>query len=702
LPRIADPRAVLVRSANERARHPSGRARRLPSIRIGRGRAAVLVALHAAAFLAIYLFAYAIRFEGAVPREYRDAAIGTMIPVVGAKLAVFLILGCHRGWWRSATFADLTGLAEAAALGSALGAIVLIVGRAAPISWSVLLIDWTGTTMGLCGARIGYRLLRERYGPLLSSRRLRRVLVVGTGSAGEAVVRAIGAQPQLGLKVVGVLDGDRQNHGRALAGAAVLGNPDDLATIAARSRAELVLIPTPATPGREVRTLVDTCNAAGIKAQIVPGFDALFNGGLVVRPRDVDIRDLLGREPVRLDCQGIGHLLEGRVALVTGAAGSIGSEICRQVLRFRPQRLVLLDHSENGLFFLERELAAAAGATEIVTCLASITDAARLRDLFTTHRPKVVFHAAAHKHVPLVESNPGEAVKNNILGTRTVVDEVVRSGAEAFVLISTDKAVNPTSVMGACKRLAEGYVKAVAGRTATRLITVRFGNVLGSNGSVVPIFQEQIRNGGPVTVTHPSMTRYFMTIPEAAQLVLQAARLGRGGEIFVLDMGEPVRVLDLARDMIRLSGLAEGRGIEIVHTGLRPGEKLYEELHDATEDLMPTAHPKIRVLPHRPSSLERVEAGLERLAAVMNGPNDQVVAVLRELVPDYHSVRAGTSPGAQEHDAVLRDHERDKAMALDDGRSPRRTGIRGNALEAHPAVATSQPTAAPGLLLAGS
>ena len=628
---------ALVPSADGRNCYVSQRAARFGLVPIVRVSVVVLVALHAVAFIAIYWLAHLVRFDGEIPSEFVNAAYRTMIPVVGIKLGLFILLGCHRAWWRSATFADLTGLAEVATLGSAVVAMTLVLSHVSPISVSILLIDWTGTTMGLCGARVLYRLIHERYRPLLSNCKLTRVLVVGTGSAGEAVVRAIGSQPRLGLRVVGVLDRDRGNKGRSLAGVTVLGTPDDLTSIAARCRAEVVLIPTPAISGCELRSLVDTCNVAGLKAQVLPGFDALFRGTLVVRPRDVDIRDLLGREPVRLDDQAIGDLLEDRVALVTGAAGSIGSEICRQVLRFRPRRLILLDHSENGLFFLERELASKAGETEIVPCIASITDVSRVRSLFTNYRPAVVFHAAAHKHVPLVESNPGEAVKNNILGTRVLVDEAIRSGAEAFVLISTDKAVNPTSVMGACKRLAENYVKAVAGRTSTRLMAVRFGNVLGSNGSVVPIFQEQIREGGPVTITHQNMTRYFMTIPEAAQLVLQAAQLGQGGEVFVLDMGEPVRVVDLARDMIRLSGLVEGRGIDIVYTGLRPGEKLKEELHDSSEDLLETSHPKIRVLPPKSASLELVLAGMERLAAVVNSPSDQIIALLGELLPDYRN-----------------------------------------------------------------
>jgi FlaA1/EpsC-like NDP-sugar epimerase len=322
--------------------------------------------------------------------------------------------------------------------------------------------------------------------------------------------------------------------------------------------------------------------------------------------------------------------------MVTGAAGSIGSEICRQVLAYRPRRLVLIDQSETGLFHVEREFRALGLGVDVVAAVASITDAPRLRGKFSHYQPEVVFHAAAYKHVPLMEANPGEAVKNNVRGTRILVDEAIRSGVEVFVMISTDKAVNPTSVMGASKRLAEMYVQSLSGRTSTRLVTVRFGNVLGSNGSVVPLFKEQIARGGPVTVTHPEMTRYFMTIPEATQLVLQAGALGQGGEIFVLDMGKPVKVLDLARDMIRLSGLREGREIEITFTGLRPGEKLYEELYDPAEERLLTPHPKIFRARHRPISSDfRVK--LNNLVRMAERPAHEVIAMLKELVPEYRA-----------------------------------------------------------------
>ncbi len=389
--------------------------------------------------------------------------------------------------------------------------------------------------------------------------------------------------------------------------------------------------------GKRFRRLLDECAAAGATVKVLPAIDELLDGQTDpshVLLRSVEIKDLLRREPVKLDDSAIRVLIEGRTVMVTGAGGSIGSEICRQVLRFSPRRLLLVERGENALFLVEQEFSRLDPKPAFEPLIADITDAHRMEQIFATHQPEVVFHAAAHKHVPMMEWNPAEAIKNNVLGTRQVAILADRYGVREFVAISTDKAVNPTSVMGCSKLLAERFVQAISQESKTKFIVVRFGNVLASNGSVVPTFQEQIRRGGPITVTHPGIERFFMTIPEASQLVLQAATLGSGGEIFVLDMGESVKIVDLARDLIALSGL-EPDDIEIVFTGLRPGEKLYEELYFEGERRVSTKHPKVFCAMHRPAEMPAVEALLEDLSEVIDESPQAVRAHLRDVVPEY-------------------------------------------------------------------
>jgi len=632
----------------------------------------VVLLIYAGVFAAVYTVSIDLRFDGVWPEETRWLYARTLPMVVLLKLLAVILRGSHRGWRHRATFADLVSQAEAAILGSlAVAAVSFGLQMRPSIPRLVIVFDGFLTVATLCALRGSLRLIQERYLPMIPSKKVRkRVLVVGAHDAGLGLVKEIQAQPKLGLKVVGVVDPspDAIARGRVVSGVDVVGGVAGLRGAIDRTGAELVLIPTPATPPRQLRTLVEACNAAGVKAQVVPGFDALLSGNLTFRPRDVAIDDLLGREPVRLLDDSIARLLKGKRVLVTGGAGSIGSEISRQVLDHGAARLVLYDTYENGLFHIERELNARAPETEIVPIVGSVTDAEALRGLFDEHQPHVVIHAAAHKHVPMMERNPGASVLNNAIGTRTLVDESVKAGVEVFVLISTDKAVNPTSVMGATKRLAEMYVQALAGRVPTRLVAVRFGNVLGSNGSVVPTFVEQIRWGGPVTVTHPEMTRYFMTIPEASQLVLQAAAIGDGGEIFVLDMGQPVRIVDLATDLIRLSGLEPGREIEIQFTGLRPGEKLFEELHDPDEPLEPTKHPKIGAARIKPVPLPWINDRLAELRDRARGPREAILEALAAVVPGYQGTPIEPAPepaSVSEASKTDRDAETDRDSEAD-------------------------------------
>jgi FlaA1/EpsC-like NDP-sugar epimerase len=646
-PAVGEPRDMIEAGHSPTSGSDPGRAcRRRGGDWIGRrialrSRVALVLLVNALGFLLIYLSAFVIRFDGSVPARFWGMAIASLPLVLSMKLLAVVATGSHRGWWRYATFADLVKIAEAATLGSVtLALIALSLGAVFSIPLSILVMDWAGVLLVFCANRAATRLFLE-YGRTWIPDWIRprqRVLVVGAGEAGEALVRKLHVSSRLGMRVVGFLDHDRRTLGRTLAGLPVLGTPDDVKRLAQRHKIATVLVPAGALPTRTIRGLIVECSTIGVKVQVVPGFDALISGGLTVQPRDVDLHDLLCRPPVELDTQSLRSFLEGRAVLVTGASGSIGSVICRQVMAYHPRRIIVVDHNENGVFYLERELGAIAGNCEVIPFVASVSDSFRLRSAFMRYRPDVVLHAAAHKHVPMMEANPGEAVKNNVFATRTLVEEALRWNVDALVMISTDKAVNPTSVMGSSKRLAEMVVQSLSGLTTTRLVTVRFGNVLGSTGSV-PIFKEQIRAGGPITVTHPDMTRFFMTIPEAAQLVLQAGAFGTSGDIFVLDMGEPVKVVDLARDLIRLSGLEEGREIDIVFTGLRPGEKLFEELYNDAETRLPTPHPKIFRARHRETSSQQLWESLNGLAAVVDGSPDEVIAALQAAIPEYQPNR---------------------------------------------------------------
>jgi FlaA1/EpsC-like NDP-sugar epimerase len=455
------------------------------------------------------------------------------------------------------------------------------------------------------------------------------------------VAREIANRPDLGLQPVGFLDDDPLKVGASIAGLPVLGRTADVGEIAGRKRVDRALITIANASGAQVRRIAELCRDADLDTKIIPALAEIVGEKVnLSRIREVAIEDLLGRAPVRLDEDVVGASIRSRVVLVTGAGGSIGSELCRQVARFGPERLVLVERFENALFEIHRELSAAFPHVPIEPRIADVCDARRMEQVFESCKPELVFHAAAHKHVPMMEWNCGEAVKNNVGGTRVVGELADRFGVQRFVLISTDKAVNPTSVMGATKRVSEIYIQALSQRSETRFVTVRFGNVLGSAGSVIPIFKEQIARGGPVRVTHPEMRRYFMTIPEASQLVMQAGAMGQGGEIFILDMGEPVRIVDLARDLITLSGLRPDDDIEIELTGVRPGEKLFEELSTDAEHADKTKHPKVFIGRIKPHDWDAVEAGLAvLLEAAEAGVAEQVRTVLGQLVPEYRAAR---------------------------------------------------------------
>jgi len=586
-----------------------------------------------------------------VPVSVWDNFFELLIFVVVVKWLVFGYFRLYAGWWQYVSVQDLIETFKASHISTAiiLGGVYLckvlgpegykVITASIEVPDTVLIIDWAATIALVGGLRFLVRIVKEGSRPV-SPAGLRRVLVIGAGDVGEGVIRELYRLPVERYHVVGFIDDDPRKRGTRIHGVPVLGSVDELAEIAEKQNAEEVVIALPKPTRDELRRIIEVCKGQRLTFRIVPGVADLIEGRLdVSRLREVDINDLLGREPVALDTEHIGQFLTGKVVLVTGAGGSIGSELCRQVVAFRPKRLVLLEQAENNLFYIDRELRRAHPDLDVVPVVADICDRARLATVFRNFRPNVIFHAAAHKHVPMMELNPGEAIKNNVFGSRNVVDMAREVEADALVLISTDKAVNPTSVMGCTKRITEMYCQAVssqAGVGRPKFVIVRFGNVLGSAGSVVPIFREQIASGGPVTVTHPEMQRYFMTIPEAAQLVIQAGAIGKTGQIMLLDMGEPVKIVDLARDMVTLSGFRPDVDIRIEFSGVRPGEKLFEELRTSGEDVLPTHHRKIFVWQNRGCTMEEMDRAFQRLRTVLNGASlDEIHAALKSVVPEY-------------------------------------------------------------------
>jgi len=580
--------------------------------------------------------AFLLRFNFGWPVPYEAHLLTGMLVLVPAHALICRWAGLYRGLWIFASLPDLKRVLRAVAASSlVLLAFVAIYrgGTATPRStlvlYPMLLVGW------MAGGRVAYRMLKEHrlYGGLNAEGK--PVVIVGAGRGGAMLVRELERVPD--WRVVGLVDDDPGKWGREVLGKPVFGAIDTLPQALADEKARHVILAIPSASSAVRRRATDLAVKAGAHVFTVPGVEDLLSGRVAVSSiRRVEIDDLLGRESVEIDTANVSGMLAGRTVLVTGAGGSIGVELCRQLARFGPARLILLEQSEFALYTLEQWFSVNRPDVHIAALAGDVKDTARLDEIFAVHRPQVVFHAAAYKHVPLMEvGNAWQAVRNNVLGTLRVAECARRHGCERFVLISTDKAVNPTNVMGATKRLAEIACQALQGQGGpTQFGMVRFGNVLGSTGSVIPKFQSQIARGGPVTVTHPEITRYFMSIPEAAQLVLQAAAMGEGGEIFVLDMGEPVRIVDLARNMIRLSGFTED-DIRIEFTGLRPGEKLYEELLADAEQTRETPHPKLRIARSRPAPDDILAELRDWLGQAGPVSDDEVRAALGRWVPEY-------------------------------------------------------------------
>lgn len=594
--------------------------------------------LHLAIFLSANHLAYLVRFEFSIPRDFVAVMRHTIPLLIIAKAFAFLVCGLFRGWWRHVAIQDVPPIVAGCTLGSVLFAAgVYLVPEQTPIPRSIYILDWGFTLALVLGTRFSIRMAKETLG-FAQRRDGRRVLVVGAGSAGRMIVREIRENPGLGMVEVGFVDDDWLKVNTRIYGVPVLGGHSDIQAICEKHRIDEIIIAIPsATPSR-LRHILSHCNDVKARARILPGVGELIGGSVsVALLRNVDLEDLLGRDPVALDADLLHRHVTGRVVMVTGAAGSIGSELCRQLAGLSPSRLVLYEVAESPLFDFENEMRDKFPGLDIAVIIGDVRDRARVEEAMRVHRPAIVYHAAAYKHVPMMELHPVEAVKTNVLGTRIVAEASARFGVKRFVLVSTDKAVRPTNVMGATKRLAELVIHNMNGEGKdTVFVAVRFGNVLGSAGSVIPIFRKQLESTGKVTVTHPEASRYFMLIPEAAGLILQAGAMGEGGEVFVLDMGEPVKILDLAKNLIRLSGKELGVDAEIVYTGLRPGEKLHEELIIEGEDVNGTSHPKVMKLignEKMPASWpRRLE---ELIIAAITGERRSVVEKLDALVKGY-------------------------------------------------------------------
>lgn len=605
-------------------------------------RTAYLVAIDVGLLVLSLFLSFLIRFEGKFPAEYFDLADRFLVSVILIKIAVLFLFGLYNSLWEYASIEELLKISAASIVANTVMLSFLFMFETR-IPRSIYIIVSILDVMFIGGVRLSYRMLRrlKNQGSLFSRSVKKRVMIVGAGDAGAMVIKELKRHGDLHMKPIVAMDDDAMKWGKSIQGITVRAGTKEISRIAKAKRIDEIIIAIPSATKKEIASIVHECKKTDCNLKILPGVYELINGQVSISEiRNIEIEDLLGRDEVKLDIGDLKALLTNKIVMVTGGAGSIGSELARQIVKYNPQKLILLDINENGLFQIQHELkrsmAKKKGIVPIEVLIASIRDRKRIERIFNDYRPQVIFHAAAHKHVPLMEDSPYEAIKNNVFGTLNLVELSDRYHVETFVQISTDKAVNPTNVMGATKRICEMIVQTHNHISQTEYVAVRFGNVLGSNGSVIPLFKQQIEEGGPVTVTHPEITRYFMTIPEAAQLVLQAGAMAQGGEIFILDMGEPVKILTLAEDLIRLSGFIPYEDMEIEITGLRPGEKLYEELLLKEEGILETQHEKIFI--GRPLNVDSgyLMTQLNQLEAIIDEESDQVLkGVLKQIVPTY-------------------------------------------------------------------
>jgi FlaA1/EpsC-like NDP-sugar epimerase len=599
---------------------------------------------------------YLIRFDLHLPEQHLILFYQILPFILIIKIVCFYFFDLYRGMWRYTSITDLLNIIKAVSV-STLIIICLILfshTRFIGFSRSAFILDWCFSVLLISGCRLGIRLYYEHVNGdktiTITSRQvlplffkniggLKRLLIIGAGDCGEQIYREIRANPHFSYNVIGFLDDDADKIGKKIHGIPVLSTIGEIKSVVNKVKADEALIAIPSASSSQMRNVVEYCKESGIKFKTIPGIGELINGKVTVNSiRDVAYHDLLGREIIKLDERRIGDYLHEQCVLVTGAGGSIGSELCRQLCRFRPTKIILYERAESPLYEIELELKQNFGDIIIFPMLADVQDRRQLKRCFETYKPQTVFHAAAYKHVPLLELQPWKAIRNNIQGTANVVEVANKYNVGRFVFVSTDKAVQPANIMGASKRIAEMLIQSQngCGVSETRFITVRFGNVVGSVGSVIPLFKKQIEKGGPVTVTHPEVTRYFMTIPEACQLILQAGAMGKGGEIFLFDMGTSIKIDDLARDLIRLSGFEPDVDIKIEYIGLRPGEKLYEELIIEGEDVLPTKHEKIMVRKGKECNLQLLNGKIDELAKMVEDQEvEKIKAKFQEILPEY-------------------------------------------------------------------
>ncbi len=621
----------------------------------------IVLGIDIALILASIYGAYLLRFEFSIPSQNLALLYKALPVIILVKITSFYFFDLYRGVWRYTSIGDLFNIIKAATISSFLIiSFILFMTRFEGFSRSTFVIDWCFTILLITGYRVAIRLYYEQLSGegswSVAIRNLigfltrkqsegKKILIVGAGDCGEKICREIINNYKLQHNIVGFIDDDPEKLGKKIHGIPVLGFTGEIKKVSQKTRADEVLIAVPSATSKEIRKIIDTCKEGGITFKIIPGYGELIDGRVTVNSiREVAYRDLLGREVIKLDAESIGGYLKGKIILITGAGGSIGSELCRQICRFKPESVILYDRAESPLYEIELDIRHSFPGIRCTAVLADVRDTAELNKTFTANNPHVVFHAAAYKHVPMLELQPWKAIENNIHGTFNIVEVSKKHKVERFVFVSTDKAVRPTNVMGASKRVAEMLVQSQngCGLSNTRFMIVRFGNVIGSVGSVVPLFKKQIEKGGPVTVTHPDVTRYFMTIPEACQLILQTGAMGIGGEIFLLDMGTPIKIVDMARDLIRLSGFVPDEDIKIEYIGLRPGEKLYEELITKGEGIVPTSHEKIMTLKGLDCSLDILNGNIEELDRLSKDQDhNKIKQMLKKIVPEYMPAASG-------------------------------------------------------------